>query len=296
MTLPTVSIAMCVKNVEHTVKAAVESILNQDYPLELIELIIIDGCSSDNTISIIKKSLSNHNIKFDIFYEDKGLGYARQIALENSNGKYIIWVDGDIVLSHNYVRELVRFMENNPRVGIAAGKFAFSYNNGMISELEEIDWVIGDYEKRENSINDPTKVCCAGSIYRAKAIKQIGGFNDEIKGACEDIDLAFRMRMSGWQIYFGVNAELWHIKRHGLRSLWSENYWYGYGGHYISHKYRHKEHIWLFGRIFRRCSLAYKITRRKTAFLLLILYFFKKIAWCCGFIKAHIDSYGHTFN
>ena len=39
--------------------------------------------------------------------------------------------------------------------------------------------------------------------------------------------------------------------------------------------------------------VAYKITRKKIAFLLPIFFFIKRISWCIGFVKAHLDSYGH---
>jgi|YelNatPaOPRAMG01_1025707.scaffolds.fasta_scaffold08035_7 glycosyltransferase involved in cell wall biosynthesis len=292
MSLPIVSIGICVKNAEATIKEAIESVLKQDYPHKFLELIIVDGYSKDNTVSIIEKILSNSDLNYKIFYENEGLGNARQIVLENSSGKYILWVDGDIILSHNYLRKHVNFMEKNPNVGVAAGKFSFIKETETISKLENIDWVVGDYRKRQAFTADPIRICCAGSIFRVNSLKQAGGFDKRIKGACEDIDLAYRIQEAGWRIHFGVNAELQHVGKKKLKSLWKENFWYGYGGHYVIHKHSAKIHSSLI-EAFQRVSLAYKLTRCKIIFLLPILYLFKKIAWLYGFTKAHIDSYGH---
>ena len=52
-----VTVGLCVKNSEATVERAVNSIIAQDYPQELMELLIVDGSSRDKTIPIIKERL-----------------------------------------------------------------------------------------------------------------------------------------------------------------------------------------------------------------------------------------------
>ena len=54
-----VTIGFCVKNAEQTVRDAIRSILKQDFPHEMMELIIVDGYSKDKTLSIIQNELSN---------------------------------------------------------------------------------------------------------------------------------------------------------------------------------------------------------------------------------------------
>lgn len=119
---PKVTVGVCVRNCEGFVKEAIESIMAQDYPHELMRLVIVDGCSEDGTMSIVKECLKNANIKTKFFFENKGLGYARQMVVDNAEGEYIIWVDGDMILSRDFVSGLVRFMEQNAKVGIAKGK------------------------------------------------------------------------------------------------------------------------------------------------------------------------------
>jgi len=89
---PKVTIGICVKNAETTIREAVESILNQDFPHELMKLIIVDGNSTDKTLSTIMNCLKKTNMKTSIFYENEGLGKARQIVVENAKGDYIVWL------------------------------------------------------------------------------------------------------------------------------------------------------------------------------------------------------------
>ena len=111
-----VTIGLCVRNAEVTIRQAIDSILDQDFPCEHMELIVVDGCSEDGTLDIVKNRIKNSGIESRIFCEKKGLGYARQIVVDNAQGEYIIWVDSDMLLSRNFMRKQVLFMERNPRV------------------------------------------------------------------------------------------------------------------------------------------------------------------------------------
>jgi glycosyltransferase involved in cell wall biosynthesis len=102
-----VTIGIVVKNMENTILNAINSTFNQDYPHERIEIIVVDGYSIDKTVDILKLHLDINDIKYEIFFEKVGLGYARQIVVNNAKGKYIIWLDGDMILSKEYVKKMI---------------------------------------------------------------------------------------------------------------------------------------------------------------------------------------------
>ncbi|RLI39497.1 hypothetical protein DRO69_14200, partial [Candidatus Bathyarchaeota archaeon] len=133
---PKVTIGICVKNAETTIKEAIESILNQDFPPELVELIIVDGCSSDKTLSIVKDCLRGAKFRTKIFTEKGGLGWQRQIVVENAEGDYILWVDADMILPKDHIKRQVDFMEKNPKVGIAKGIESLKNVKGVLPTLE----------------------------------------------------------------------------------------------------------------------------------------------------------------
>jgi glycosyltransferase involved in cell wall biosynthesis len=289
-----VTIGFCVKNCEATVKEAIGSIICQDYPHDLMEVIVVDGYSKDRTIKIVKEALHNSDIKTRIFFEDKGLGVARQIVVDNAVGDYIVWVDGDMVLAKDHVSKQVEFMEYNPRVGIAGGKFQNYPRENLVAALESIEWIASDYVYGGNASFRPILHRAGGCIYRVKAIRQIGGFDVQIKGALEDLDAEYRIGDLGWLTYFITEAIFHDRRKETWKAIWNENFWYGYGGHYFMHKYRRRMQASAIFEGLRRMVIAYKLTRRKIVFLFPLQYFFKKIAWFFGFLKAHIDNYGHN--
>jgi len=289
-----ITIGFCVKNGENMVKEAMESVLRQDFPHEHVEIIVVDGYSTDNTLPIIENVLLDSDIKTRNFRENEGLGVARQIVVDNAYGDYILWVDGDMVLAEDHVRKQVEFMESNPNIGIAGGKFVAYPGENLIAQLESIEWIVTDYMHGKKSSLKPVLHRAGGCIYRVKSIREAGGFDIKIKGALEDLDIEYRIGDLNWFTYFTTDAEFNDRRKNTWKAIWDENFWYGYGGYYFLNKYgkRISTSTVFMGLI--RSSIAYKLTRRKIVFLLLPQFILKKIAWVFGFIKAHSNGYGHN--
>lgn len=284
------TIGLCVRNAEATIRQAVDSILNQDFPCELMELIVVDGCSEDRTLYVIKGKLTNSGIRSRIFCEKKGLGHARQIVVDNAQGEYIIWVDGDMLLSRDFVKEQFLFMERNHGVGIAKGKYGIQKGNNLVATLEDIEFALSFRCEGKANL---TSLGTSGCIYRAKAIRQIGGFDPNIKGAGEDTDVENRIKSAGWSLYI-TSAVFYEKRRDTWRSLWNEYFWLGIGAAYVFGKsgkgfnvYKMLPPVAVLAELLR-VPLAYKLSRRSIAFLLPFHYVFKRMAWFLGFVKGKI--------
>ena len=294
--LPLVTIGVCVRNAAFTIREAVESIIAQDYPHELIEVLVIDGCSSDKTVQIVKNVLSNSDIKSQIFFESKGLGFARQMVVDNAKGKYVVWVDCDMILPKDFVRKQVEFMEKNPGVAIGRAMYGIWSELGPVAYLENIPFVVESFRSKEVV---PLGICgTEGAIYRLDAIRQVGGFDINIKGAGEDIELAQRILANGW-IAKVTPTFFCELCKESWKGLWNQYVWWGRGGHYLFHKKRDKTMLLKMSPLggfiagILRFPFAYKLTRRKLLFLLPFHYAFKRLAFCYGFTKAHLEGYGH---
>ena len=88
-----VSVIMSVYNNEATVNTAIESILGQSY--KNIELIVTDDCSSDNSLSIIKKYIDKKNVKLIENSENKGLTKSLNSMINVAEGEFIARQDAD---------------------------------------------------------------------------------------------------------------------------------------------------------------------------------------------------------
>lgn len=291
-----VTIGMCVRNSEKTIKSAIESVLNQDFPLRCVELIIVDGCSQDRTMGIICSNLDGIDLKKKTFYENEGLGRARQLVVDNACGKYIVWVDGDMILSKNFVRMQVEFMERNPNVGIAKGRYG-AYkgykHESLVAALENIEFILNTAHEGETTSK---ALGTSGCIYRVEAVKQAGNFDPNISGVGEDMDIENRIRKLGWRLCI-TKALFYEIRRQTWGSLWKEYFWHGRGASDILKKDRHVVNLYkmlppvaLFVELLR-VPIAYKLTHQNAVFLLPLHYVFKRIAWFSGFSNASLKRF-----
>lgn len=280
---PKVTIGVCVRNCDSTIFETIESIVAQDYPHELLEVIVVDGYSSDNTVQILKEALSNSDIKTRIFFENKGLGFARQIVVDNAKREYIIWVDGDMILPAGFIGRQVEFMEKNPKVGIAKGRYGLLTEDSLVATLENIDFVTAFSLERKIT---PDVLGTSGCIYRVKAVKEVGGFDKNIAGVGEDMDMEHRIKAAGWELRISP-AYFYERRRKTWQALWKEYFWHGKGGFRIFSKkvkvFRKVPFNTVFAK-FVQATHAYQLTHTKKAFLLPLHYIFKRIAWISGFL------------
>ncbi len=290
-----VTVGICVKDSESTIGGAIDSVLSQDYPHENIELILVEGHSKDNTLNTLKDTLRNTDLRTKIFRENEGLGRARQIVVDNASGEYVIWVDADMILSNDFVTNQVKFMSKSPNVGIAKGKYGIlrtANHENLVETLENIWFFL---RTTSNGETTSKSLGTSGCIYRIKAIRQVGGFDPNFKGAGEDQDAEYRVRAAGWSFHI-TQAVFYERRRQTWRTLWNEYFWLGYGGSYFFEKNRGTISINQFlppvaiALELLRVPAAYKLTRRKVTLLLPLHYIFKRIAWYLGFMKRRTSS------
>lgn len=296
---PLVTVGICVRNGERLLRNAVDSIINQDFPSEQLQIIFVDDGSEDSTPKIISQYVSKLGDRAKFFRGSwKGLGYARNLIVNNADGEYILFVDADEVLTSNYLKAQIDLLENNPEVGVTAGIFKTVTGN-LILNLEIIPYIVNqrNYLKPKSFIWKTDKLIgTGGTTFRVKALRQVKGFDERIKGSSEDTDLVLRIKKAGWLIRPNM-AELYEL--HGGLSkpneLWKKYFWYGYGCQRTIQKTREAFSLprmtpvaGLVAGVFYSFP-AYKFLHQKQVFLLPLHFGLKLTAWTCGFMKGQIQ-------
>jgi glycosyltransferase involved in cell wall biosynthesis len=296
---PKVTVGVCMRNCEDFIKEAVDSIVNQDFPHELMELIFVDDGSDDKTLSTIQEYVSRIDVPARVFHTPwKGLGHARNIVAAHAKGEFVLWVDGDMILSKDFVTKLVEFMEQHPKVGIAKGKQALEHGGNLLATLETYSRAAGRMVNYGSEKAFSKALGTGGSIYRIGAMRQAGRFDENLRRYGEDMDMEIRVRATGWTLGT-TSAKFLDYERHGLtwKNLWSRYWRRGYFTHYFLHKNRgllkHPRMLppmaFLTG--FVHAQTLFKLTHEKKVFLLPFQYMFKMTAWYSGFTRSHLDSY-----
>lgn len=94
-------------NSSNTLERLIDSLINQDF--NDFEIIFIDDNSSDNTVEIINNNFKYSNINYQLFINKTNMGpaYCRNIGLDNSKGKFIVFIDSDDVVREDHFSSLL---------------------------------------------------------------------------------------------------------------------------------------------------------------------------------------------
>ncbi len=208
---PKVSIITICFNSEQTIEDTLKSIQQQTYPN--LEYIVIDGGSSDNTISVI----DTYGIATKVVSEaDRGISDAFNKGLALADGEYIQLINSDDWLGDCQITNSVDLLENNPQAGYCYGDLAFHDDRGdfLYTKKGESHYAeIINY--RMPFLNHPTV------MVRKTVYDDFGGFGLEYKYAM-DYEWFLRCHKGGVK---GVYSPI--IKAHMRDGGVSRKFFYG---------------------------------------------------------------------
>lgn len=138
-----VSIITPMYNSQKFIGITIESAINQTY--KDWEMIIVDDCSTDNSLDIVKTYAQNdERIKYIRNDSNKGVSSARNTALKMAKGKYISFLDSDDIWSEDKLQKQVEFMQkNNCTISFTAYELINENNeklNKIINVPESVDY------------------------------------------------------------------------------------------------------------------------------------------------------------
>lgn len=100
-----VSVIVPVYNLSQYIGSTLDSIINQDF--NSFEVIVIDDGSTDDSLEVINDKLSKSLISYKIIHQDNsGVSSARNRGIDEANGDYLVFIDGDDYITGNHLSEL----------------------------------------------------------------------------------------------------------------------------------------------------------------------------------------------
>ena len=149
-----ISVIIPVYNVEAYIEECLESIVNQTIGINNIEVIIIDDCSTDNTLKIVEEYAEIYpSIKVMYQATNKGPGAARNLGIENSTGEYITFLDGDDFISTNTYETCINLIKENPDADLVIYKYTLNTPDDVKIEPD----IHQEIYKKSNIITNPNE-------------------------------------------------------------------------------------------------------------------------------------------
>jgi|GEM_PF-2551633 len=189
-----VSIVVTLYNRRALMKKTAESVLRSDY--RNYELIAVDGGSTDGSLEMLR-DMARKNRKLKVFVDKTpGRNPARNTGIRHAKGEIIIFIDSDVVVEKDWIKEIVRPFAD-AKVGGVIGR--------TIADRKGLFW----YHMENKYI----QFIGHNSAYRTRLVKGLGGFDRRFFSAKEDTDMAFRIMEQGYEVVYCDKARMTHISK-----------------------------------------------------------------------------------
>lgn len=217
-------------------KKCVDSVLNQSY--RNIEILIIDNASDDNSLEVIQgEVLSAPDIPIRIIENSENRGYCKGCnqGIDLASGTYILILNPDIILTSDFIKNLVSSIELDSRIGMVAGKLVRFDGVTLDTTGQFLRWNLTPLErgygkKDTGQFNTPGysfSTCGAAAFYKRAMLEDIKikdeYFDESFFTYYEDLDLGWRAQLFGWKCYYNPKALAFHYRGGGLSTINSQS-------------------------------------------------------------------------
>jgi len=196
---PTISLIIPAFNEGKNISKTIKSILNQDYPKNKLDVIVVNDGSTDRTEEIVKKF---KKIKI-INQKHQGKAAALNTGLKHVKTDLVGFVDADSYLLKNALKNMVGYFEMS-KVGSVMGTIKVDKPKKILERLQRIEYLIYGFTKRLFSFSDGNYVIPGFAIFKTKLLKKAGGF--ERNNPTEDMEIALKIQNMGFKIKNAMNA------------------------------------------------------------------------------------------
>lgn len=175
---PLVSVIIPTYNYAHYITQAIDSVVNQTYPAECIEIVIVDDGSTDGTEAVIQQYIDKGIARY-FYQQNQGKANATHFAIQQSQGKYIFNLDADDFYYPEKIAKSVQIFEQYPDVVHVSNPAHTVYDDRESTKYEVIPEEILEKPLDGNWLSryffDKHILFGGGSTYaaRADALKQI---------------------------------------------------------------------------------------------------------------------------
>lgn len=195
---PTITVIIPAYNEEKSIAFSVSSVLNNNYPQEKIQTIVVNDGSKDATEQVVKDFVLGHGIQnvTIISQENKGKAHALNNGIKNfATGELIMCLDADSYIEYNALNRAIIYFEDN-RVMAVASNVKITPAQGLLNMIQRYEYFISYQMKRALTVfNIEYIIGGIGSMFRRSFLEKIDFYDGDT--VTEDIDVTMKMLRFG---------------------------------------------------------------------------------------------------
>lgn len=181
------------------------------------EIILVDNGSSDGSQEYLRRVFPE--VRLIELGENRGFTGACNAGYAAARGEFILLLNNDTEADPRWIETIVETFDHHPEVGSVASKMLlfdqrehfhtagdFYRVNGLPGNRGVWQVNHGQYDREE-----PVFGACGGAAaYRRLMLEEIGFLDDSFFFSCEDVDLAWRAHLAGWEVRYAPGAIVYH--------------------------------------------------------------------------------------
>ena len=225
---PLVSIVMPIRNERSHIMRALDAIAAQTYPASRIEILVVDGGSTDGTMDAVQVRMAADRRIRALGGPGVNTPLAMQIGTQDADGSLIAKVDGHGWINERFIEAAVDALAGDKQIGCVGGTIQpvteTNAERGIaIARFSRLGVGGGVYTLSERPQDTETVQC---GVYRMEALRAAGGFDPALPFG-EDEELNFRIRQHGWRIRFEPAMRFSYRVRPSFSALFRQYFRYG---------------------------------------------------------------------
>ncbi len=179
--------------------------------------LIVDNASADGSVEYVRE----HYPEIELITLDKNYGFSRavNIGIRHSRTPYVILLNNDTTVDPYYIEEMVKAIEQSPRIFSVSSKMIQTYHPELIDSAGDLYTLTGwgvcrgvgrpisNYSKSDEVFS----ACAGAAIYRRQVFKKIGLFDEKHFAYLEDIDVGYRAKIFGYRNMYCPTALVYHV-------------------------------------------------------------------------------------
>jgi GT2 family glycosyltransferase len=225
MSVKSIAVVIVTYNAEYYIEECLNSLLQTDYPKDKFKIIVVDNASIDFSMRILNEYKVNFPERFLIYSSDENTGFAAGnnlgINLAHQGGyDYVYLLNQDTVTDPGFLKEAVKEIETDEKLaGVQSRLMLYTQKEKLNSAGNQIHFlgygITGGYGKNFSdkiyadnmTIGFPSGAAC---MLRAEVLEKFGVFNEDFFMYCEDLELAWRLRLAGYNFKLAPFSVVYH--------------------------------------------------------------------------------------
>ncbi len=233
---PKVSVIVPCYNEADNVREVIACLDRINYPN--YDIIAINDGSRDDTGPILNELVDVYPKLVVVHqHQNEGKAIGLTTAAMLSDAEYLMCIDGDSLLDQEAIGWMLHHFIDDASVGAVTGNPRIRTRSSLLGRMQvgEFSSIVGLIKRTQHMYGRLLTVSGVVSMFRKRALQEVGYWSSDM--LTEDIDISWKLQVSGWQIHFESRALSWILMPETFRGLYRQRLRWAKGGIQVLFKY-----------------------------------------------------------